>query len=333
MHSKLKTALLIFGSVCLQQKSTAQNPIFRQSYTHRYLTNPAFIGNGTLEGLSINRIASGTKAQWLSLDSRLVTQTLSYDAPINSNNSSWGIGAFLTDLHSGGSEKSKYSHFSGTLSYAYNIPLKKINLKFGLSAQYSSLTFGADQFDWEDQINENMTGFVKPTAELQSRLSKNVIHASVGALAYNKKGFIGVALQNVNEPSIAFYDNSNQKIERKILLHGGLVLNNLIRNAIVTPNFSFSTQGEVVSQNYSTNVKLSNIQFAIGAQHIRAFGNEAWSMNNYLGFRYDKYFIGYSNEWNLNFNFGSIPVTHEISILILLNRKEKKESINPFPEM
>lgn len=333
MYLRQKLVLLLIGTLCIQHKTTAQNPIFRQLYTHRYLTNPAFVGNGSLEGISINRIASGTKAQWLSLDSRLVTQTLSFDAPMNSNNSSWGIGAFLTDLHSGGGEKSKYSHFSGTLTYAYNVPLKKINLKFGLSAQYSSISFGADQFDWEDQINANMTGFVKPTAELQSRLSKNVVHASVGALAYNKKGFFGLALHNVNEPSISFFDKSDQKIERKILVHGGLVLNKLIRNAVVTPNFSYSVQGNVAAQNYSTNVKLSNIQFSLGAQHVKAYGNEAWSMNNYLGFRYDKYYIGYSNEWNLNFNFGSIPVTHEISVLILLNRKEKKESVNPFPEM
>ena len=333
MYSRQKLVLLLIGTMCLLQKTTAQNPIFRQLYTHRYLTNPALVGNGSQEGISINRIASGTKAQWLSLDSRLVTQTLSFDAPVNANNSSWGIGAFLTDLHSGGGENSKYSHFSGTLTYAYNIPLKKMNLKFGLSAQYSAISFGADQFDWEDQINENMTGFVKPTAEIQSRLTKNVVHASIGALAFNKKGFFGVALHNVNEPSISFFENKSQKIERKFLVHGGIVLNKLFKNAVVTPNFSYALQGDVASQNFSTNVKLSNIQFAFGAQHIRAYGNEAWAINNYFGFRYDKYFIGYSNDWNLNFNFGSIPVTHEVSIMILLNRKEKKESVNPFPEI
>ncbi len=319
--------------MCFSQDTIAQNPIFRQLYSHRYLTNPAFVGNGSLEGMSINRITSGTKAQWLSLDSRLVTQSLSYDAPIKSNNSSWGVGAFMTDLHSGGVEKSKYSHFSGTLTYAYNIPLKKMNLKFGLSAQYSSLSFGADQFQWEDQINESMTGFVKPTAELQSRLTKNVIHASIGALAFNKKGFIGIAVHNVNEPSISFFDNQDQKLERKILIHGGLVIQNLFKNAIFIPNFSYTIQGEVKSENVSANFKLSNIQFGIGGHHTSAYGNEAWAMSNYLGYRYDKYFVGYSNDWNLNFNLGSIPVTHEITIMILLNQKEKRESVNPFPEM
>jgi type IX secretion system PorP/SprF family membrane protein len=263
----------------------------------------------------------------------LVTQSLSFDAPIKSNNSSWGIGAFMTDLHSGGVEKSKYSHFSGTLTYAYNIPLKKINLKFGLSAQYSSLSFGADQFQWEDQINESMTGFVKPTAELQSRLTKNAIHASIGALAYNKRGFLGIAVHNVNEPTISFFENQNQKLERKILIHGGLVFNNLFKNAVFIPNFSYSIQGDVKSESVSANFKLSNIQLGIGGHHMSAYGHEAWAVSNYLGYRYDKYFIGYSTDWNLNFNFGSIPLTHEITIMVLLNQKEKRESVNPFPEM
>ena len=98
MYSRQKLVLLLIGTMCLLQKTTAQNPIFRQLYTHRYLTNPALVGNGSQEGISINRIASGTKAQWLSLDSRLVTQTLSFDAPVNANNSSWGIGAFLRNI-------------------------------------------------------------------------------------------------------------------------------------------------------------------------------------------------------------------------------------------
>lgn len=333
MHSRQKLVLMFIGLMFYTQMIKAQNPIFRQLYSHRYLSNPAFIGNGSLEGLSVNRIASGTKAQWLSLDSRLVTQSLSFDAPIEGNNSSWGVGAFMTDLHSGNAEKSKYSHFSGTVSYAYNIPLKKVNLKFGLSAQFSSLSFGADQFQWEDQINENMTGFVKPTAEIQSRLTKNVVHASIGALAYGKKGFFGVAVHNVNEPSISFFDNQNQKIERKILVHGGLVMNRFFKNATVIPNVSYSVQGKVTTINIAANVKLSNIQLGLGGHHVTAYGNSAWAISNYLGFRYDKYFIGYSNDWNLSFSYGSIPVTHEISVLILLNWKTKKEAVNPFPEM
>lgn len=311
----------------------AQNPVFRQMYTQRYLTNPAMIGNGSIEGNSIGRISSGIKAQWMSLESRLYTQSLSYDAPIKANNSSWGIGAFVTDLNSGSVEHSKYSHFSGTLSYAYTIPLKKLNLKFGLSAQYSSITFGTSNFMWEDQINESMTGFVKPTQEPLSRLTKNVVHASAGALAYGKKGFFGISVHNVNEPDIAFFSGQNQKIERKYLIHGGLVIDKLFNHAVLIPNFAFSKQGNVQAISFSTNVKLDNLQLGAGAQRVEAYGNNAWAFTNYLGYRYDKYFIGYSTDWNLSFNFGSIPVTHEFSILILLNRKEKKTMVNPFPEM
>lgn len=310
-----------------------QNPMFRQMYTHRYLTNPAMVGMGTLEGSAVNRISSGTKAQWLSIDSRLVTQSFSFDAPIANNNSSWGAGLFLTDLHSGGSEQSKYSHFSGSLNYAYTIPLKKLNLRFGMSAQYSSLNFGANQFQWEDQINADLTGFVNPTLEPLQRQTKNVVHASVGALAYGKKGFLGISVFNVNEPSISFFDNQNQTLQRKFLLHGGLMINQLFEHATIIPNFSYSVQGEISSAHLNINAKLDNLQLGLGSQRMSGYNNTAWAVTNYIGYRYDKYFIGYSTDWNLSFNLGSIPVTHEFSIVILMNKKVKNLASNPLPEM
>ena len=328
--SHLFIALILF---CSPSILIGQNPIFRQMYTQRYLSNPAMVGNGSIDGIGIGRISSGIKAQWMSLESRLYTQSLSYDAPIKANNSSWGIGAFMTDLNSGSIEQSKYSHFSGTLSYAYNIPLKKMNLKFGLSAQFSSITFGKNNFLWEDQINESMTGFVKPTQEPISQLTKNVVHASAGALIYGKKGFFGLAVHNVNEPNISFFSDKNQTIQRKFLVHGGLVFDKIFNHAVLTPNFAYSKQGNVQSALFSTNLKLDNLQLGLGTQYVSAYGNSAWSVTNYFGYRYDKYFIGYSTDWNLSFNYGSIPIIHEFSVLILLNKKEKKAIPNPFPEM
>ena len=328
--SHLFIALILF---CSPSILIGQNPIFRQMYTQRYLSNPAMVGNGSIDGIGIGRISSGIKAQWMSLESRLYTQSLSYDAPIKANNSSWGIGAFMTDLNSGSIEQSKYSHFSGTLSYAYNIPLKKMNLKFGLSAQFSSITFGKNNFLWEDQINESMTGFVKPTQEPISQLTKNVVHASAGALIYGKKGFFGLAVHNVNEPNISFFSDQNQTIQRKFLVHGGLVFDKIFNHAVLTPNFAYSKQGNVQSALFSTNLKLDNLQLGLGTQYVSAYGNSAWSVTNYFGYRYDKYFIGYSTDWNLSLNYGSIPIIHEFSVLILLNKKEKKAIPNPFPEM
>ncbi len=327
-HSSI-LSLLVFGAGILN----GQNPMFRQSYTHRYLTNPAMIGLGSLENKSVGRVTSGTKAQWLSIDSRLATQTFSFDAPIKSSNAAWGIGLFITDLHSGGADQSKYSHFSGSLNYAYSVKLNKLNVRFGLSAQYSGLNFGADQFQWEDQVNAELTGFVNPTTEPLQKQTKHVIHASAGAFAYSKNAFFGASVYNVNEPSISFFENSNQTLQRKFVVHGGYQLKNIFNHAVVTPNAAFTKQGDVTSLNFNTNVQLENIQFGLGMQNVTGYGQSSWAATNYLGFRYDKYFVGYSNDWNLSFNLGSIPVTHEISVVILLNRKDLVPAENPLPEI
>ena len=51
--SHLFIALILF---CSPSILIGQNPIFRQMYTKRYLSNPAMVGNGSIDGIGIGRI-------------------------------------------------------------------------------------------------------------------------------------------------------------------------------------------------------------------------------------------------------------------------------------
>ena len=59
---KISNLFIVVILILYPSISNGQNPIFRQMYTQRYLTNPALVGNGSIEGIGIGRISSGIKA-------------------------------------------------------------------------------------------------------------------------------------------------------------------------------------------------------------------------------------------------------------------------------
>jgi len=319
----------------------AQNPQFRQLYAQRHLTNPALVGLGSINSEAVSRITSGTKAQWLGISNRLYTQTVSFDSPVKKNNTSWGVSAFTTDLNSGADKMSKYSHFSGALTYAYDIKINAYQLKLGLTAQFSSFSFGKDQFLWEDQINQANTGFVNPTSEPLNKITRNAVHVSAGALFYGKKGFLGFSAYNINQPDISFYGDGVQNLPLNLSIQGGSKIYTSPTGTEIIPSFNYLIQQQTVlgkqetvqSRSVMFNAKRANFRIGLGAQNTQAFDRQAWSINYYFGARYDKYYFAYSNDWNVSLKNTGVPVTHEFSLIIFPYTTGPNRKYNPFPEM
>jgi type IX secretion system PorP/SprF family membrane protein len=310
----------------------AQFPTFRQQFAQRSLLNPALIGTSQINQQDAIRVGSGTKAQWLGISSRLATQNLAFDMPVNNTNMAWGINLYATDLYSGSENQSKYSHFSASAHYAYSIPIKKSRLRAGLSLQYSSFTFGKDRFLWEDQINASNTGFVLPTQEPLNKLTRNVFHASAGLIYYSKKGFIGVSAFNINQPNIGFYDEASQKIPLRYSAIAGYRVTSDDAHTSLTPSVNYTYQDGLHSTSLMFNTSFNNFRVGAGTQHARNYMQNAWSVNYYFGARYDRYYIGYSNDWNITMQGQGIPVTHEFSLLIFPKVYNRSKHPNPFPE-
>jgi len=120
MHIKLNTInslkTVVFGAMFLTAWGTleAQIPTFRQQYTQRINANPAMIGMGVYNGGQMGRAAMTTRAQWLSQEGRLLTQSAGYDSKIKNTMASWAAGITATDLYSGMAGSAKYSHFIGS---------------------------------------------------------------------------------------------------------------------------------------------------------------------------------------------------------------------------
>jgi type IX secretion system PorP/SprF family membrane protein len=314
-------------------KLRAQNLQFRQSFAQRTLLNPALIGTGQLNDEQTARISSGTKGQWLGLGKRLFAQSIAMDAPISNTNAAFSAGVYTTDLISGSEGRSRYSHISAHLGYAYELKISKnLYLKGGINTQFSSFNFGAEQFFWEDQINASNTGFLIPTQEPNAQITKNVFHASAGLLLYGSKGYFGVAALNVNQPDISFFEEGGQNIPLNINIHAGYEIFESESGTKIIPSAAYSILPEAQSRSLMINGVRDNFRMGLGLQNTEAFSAQSYSVNYYFGARYDKYYIGYANDWNLSVKNSSIPLTHEISIIIFPYSTKVTKRPNPFPE-
>ena len=314
-------------------KLKAQNLQFRQSFAQRTLLNPALIGTGQLNDEQSARISSGSKGQWLGLGKRLFAQSIAIDAPISNTNAAFSAGVYTTDLISGSEGRSKYSHLSAHLGYAYELKISKdVYLKGGINTQFSSFNFGAEQFFWEDQINASNTGFLIPTQEPNAQITKNVFHASAGLLIYGNKGFLGVSALNVNQPDISFFEEGGQNIPLNINIHAGYEIFESESGTKIIPSAAYSILPEAQSRSVMINGIRDNFRMGLGIQNTEAYSAQSYSVNYYFGARYDKYYIGYANDWNLSVRNSSIPLTHEISIIIFPYSTSISKRPNPFPE-
>ena len=325
--------LILIITLGISHSGIAQNPTFRQLYSQRHLTNPSLIGTGQINNTQTARISSGTKAQWFALGKRLFTQSLSIDSRINKTSASYQFGAIASDYLSGSENRSKYSHFSMNAGYAYDLKLKaQHHLRLGLSLQYSSFTFGSDQFLWEDQINAANTGFVKPTEETLTQLTKNVFHASTGVLYYSDKIFLGVSAMNINQPDISFFNEGIQSLPMNFFIQAGWKISNSTNGFDFIPSVMYQIQGETHSRSMMLNGRKDNFRMGAGIQNTETLNQQAFSFNYYFGARYGIYYVGYSNDWNFSVKNSALPLTHEFSLIIFPYQLQGEAQPNPFPE-
>ncbi len=306
----------------------AQIPTFRQQYTQRINANPAMIGMGVYNGGQMGRVAMTTRAQWLSQEGRLLTQSAGYDSRIKNTMASWAGGITATDLYSGMAGSAKYSHFIGSAAYAYEIPGRKVSARFGLITQFSSYSFGTGKYTWEDQVDQNFTGFILPTQEQNATLVRNAFHVGAGAMVYNNKFFSGLSVYNLNQPDIAIIAGSESKLLTKYQLVTGYVIDKLLDNITITPHVLVMQQEGLNSTTINTLFTVNNLQFSTGVQRTQWFNKRNVSMTNYVGYHYGKVNLGYSLDWNLTYSTGAIPMTHEISVVWFTNSAEPKRKLH-----
>lgn len=323
-HSNL-LIIALFGLHISAMK--AQTPNFRLPLVNLHSINPALIGLGHIDNYQAARVQSSVKAQWIDINKRITSSSLSFDIA-NKSNSSWGINFMNTDfLSARENNRNRYNHTSAQIAYAYLIPGKKVSLKFGMSLQTSNYRFGNANFIWGDQINNEVTAFTNPTQEPIENLSVNSVQAGAGALMIGKKWFAGFGIMNINEPNIAFFSNSAQPLYRKIMVHGGIRILKEFSNTSFTPTVSYSQQFKTKFYAFDAVFQNGNFFYGVGSQASEINNKYAHSLHTFFTIRKNTWAIGYDIDINLSINQSSLPLTHEFTLVYLIRNNSDRKAI------
>ena len=200
-------ALALLVVACLAGPAArAQDVYFSQPYATRLHTNPAF--TGLVDDYSVTL---SFRNQLPSLAGSFVSTQLAADLRPAAPGQHHAYGLLLNQDRTGAVG---YTRLEIGGLYAYHTRLRAgLALSGGLRVSYGRQRVGYDNFVFGDQISED--GSVRgPSAEALDFAPANYFSVGTGAVLYSARGWLSVAGQHLNRPSLGF----RQQAELPMLL-------------------------------------------------------------------------------------------------------------------
>ena len=287
-------ALLVLAGAAAPT-ARAQDVYFSQPYATRLHSNPAF--TGLVDDYSVTL---SFRNQLPTLTGSFVSTQLAADLRPNTTGQHHAYGLLVNQDRTGAVG---YTRLEIGGLYAYHTRLREgLALSGGLRASYGRQRIGYDNFVFGDQIAED--GSVRgPSAEALDFPPANYLSVGTGAVLYSARGWLSVAGQHLNQPSLGF----RQQAELPTLLSmaGGYKffiiepgIGLATRELSYTPVAAISRQGNstrteaglyVTASPITAGAVYRNISLpgSVGRQHVLAavVGLQAGGLR--LGYSYD----------------------------------------------
>lgn len=315
-----KFILLVSASIFLTFNSFSQDASFSQITNNKLYLNPAFTNS-----IKCPELTMTYRNQWPSLGAQYVTSMLSYEQSIvNSRN---GVGITLLNDRS---ENGIYSLNGVNLFFSNQQKINNTsNIKFGLDVGYKQTFIDDSKLFFEDSFNGQ--SFTNMTNEpLMNGLRVHYFDIGAGILYFNDKGFLGFAVNHLNEPnqSLIFGESF---LPKKFGLHGGInvVINNFNygrEEVIYNPSFSLLRQGEFTQLTLNNNIKKGDFLFGAGLNLVE--GNtfrDALIFN--FGINTGELIFFYSYDVTISHLGPTTGGAHEITTVIKIDALERKNKI------
>ena len=285
--------------------SKGQEAVYSQFYANPLYLNPSLAG-ATLS----KRLSANYRNQWPSLNNAFTSYSISYDQYID--DISGGLGVLVnTNREVGG----LLSTTSAYLMYSYRLQAShSVNINFGLGAgiyqksiDWSSIDFGNGPGNLEDNAPSDQT----------SRLVPDFNFGTV--MGYKDVFYAGIAVHQITQPVVSFYDNNTSKLPVKYTFHaGGNIFFDPYRHytdepprVVLSPALIFAMQD--VSQQLNLGMNLTIYPFVFGVWYRNAFKNPD-AIIALVGFHMRGFQFGYSYDATISKFSNATGGSHEISL-------------------
>ncbi len=307
MKKNLPTfSALLLSLMMISTAMKAQDPEFSQFYANPMYTNPAFAG------IECGRIAMAYRMQYYGLAGGFVTFNGSYDQRNDAIHGGFGL-MFTNDK--AGEGVLTANHVNAV--YAYELPLKNINFRFGMQGGFFQKSLQWDKLRWGDQILPQL-GFVNPTNE--TRIDATVIAANfgAGALMYSKKFYIGFACHNISQPYQSFLNGPpgiGTSLPRRFTLHGGLTIpldNKKEPESTFSPNILIMSQGNFSQVNVGFYLNRGPLVTGLWFRQTVSTSDALMAL---IGFRQGDFKFGYSIDFTVSDLHSAGKTAHEFTAI------------------
>ncbi|MCL2511761.1 MAG: type IX secretion system membrane protein PorP/SprF [Bacteroidales bacterium] len=297
--------------------SKGQDAVYSQFYA-----NPLYL-NPSLAGATVSkRVAANYRNQWPSLNDAFTSYSVSYDQYVDAISGGFGVLA-NTNRDVGGI----LSSTSAYLMYSYRLQASKnMNVCFGLGAgvYQKSIDWGALVFENpENEVSLDHASYIVPDFNFGT------------ILGYKDLFYAGVAMHQMTQPAVGFYDDNKSKLPVKYTIHtgGNIFLGNSHRyyvdeppKVVLSPALVYIRQD--ISQQVNVGVNITVYPFVLGAWYRNAFENPD-AIIGLVGFHLRGFKFGYSYDATISKFSNATGGAHEISLGYLFAPSElSRRTIN-----
>lgn len=306
----------------------SQDSQFSQFYASPLYLAPSFAGSTDGDRISLNY-----RSQWPSIANAFQAYSLGYDHYFPHLKS--GVGLLLFREQAG---SSSFATTNVGIAYAYKFRFRSgWRISPGLTFFYTQRNISFDDLVFEDQlINPETEG----TAEPNILSKKSDIDASFSVLAFNKNYWAGFTWDRILMPNRSLTgDIVNDPF--KFSIYGGAKFDifdryNWASGQSISPAFLFKMQDNYSQLDLGLYWYQMPLVIGIWYRGIPVFkeltSNDAIAF--LVGFKIDKFSIGYSYDLTISKLVGFTGGSHEISINYLFNQgvtKREKRRMIPCP--
>lgn len=317
--NQLLRYILLFTCLCYVSLGLAQDAQFTQFFSNSLYLAPSFAGK-----TEDHRVGASYRNQWPGYSNSFLSYTLSYDHFISKYNS--GIGVLLFKDIAGASQ---LGNTAASLMYSYNIQLNHTwYLRPGISFGVNHYGYSHSSLVFWDQIagGESTSSSIVVPPGVSSVWD---VDAGASLMAYSDYYWIGLTSDHLLRPNQGFYADS--RIPYKWSFFGGTKIiprGPLLEKKADYFSLAYLYKRQAAFQQLDIGFYWCKNPLVLGIWYrgiplINSDYGDAVAF--LLGYKADRFSIGYSYDLTVSNLIGNTGGAHEVSLVWEFKTKKKKK--------